>query len=363
MSAVGVVAGRFRIERELGFGGMASVYLARDEELGRLVAVKLMHEQLASDETFRRRFVREARLAARLSHPNVVSVFDAGTDGDGRPFIVMEYVDGTTVASLGVLPVDRAVEVALQACAGLAHAHALGLVHRDVKPHNLLVRVDGAVKVADFGIARAAEEAGLTKTGTILGTAAYLAPEQSVGGEVTPATDVYGLAAVVYACLAGRPPHPFTSPVELVKAQHEPVTPLRDLAPAVPPALERVLMESLASDPAARPGDAGELGRRIAEASGGDLELAPTEPIARTAVLAPAPTEPLRPARQRRRLAVPALAAAALAAIAGGLAITLGGRAKPVPPPAAPHVAPIPTVGSAAEQAKNLAAWLRRYAR
>src|SRR5438034_7647691 len=152
--------GRYRIERLLGRGGMADVYLARDVELGRPVAVKVLAERLAGDEAFRKRFLREARLAAGLSHPNVVGVYDAGEEA-GRPYIVMEYVGGETLADLlarrGKLPAGESVALALQVCSGLGHAHAAGLVHRDVKPQNLLLRGDGTVKITDFGIARAAE--------------------------------------------------------------------------------------------------------------------------------------------------------------------------------------------------------------
>jgi serine/threonine protein kinase len=184
MSGEAVAHGRYRLERPLGHGGMASVYLALDTELDRPVAVKLLAENLSGDESFRVRFVREARLAAGLSHPNVVGVYDAGEE-DGRPYIVMELVEGETLADVLArrkrLPPDVAVGLALQACAGLERAHAAGLVHRDVKPQNLLVRRDGTLKVADFGIARAAEATALTQVGTVLGTAAYLSPEQLAG--------------------------------------------------------------------------------------------------------------------------------------------------------------------------------------
>src|SRR5439155_12803791 len=165
MSTDSLVGGRYRLERLLGDGGMASVHLARDEELDRPVAVKSLRAGLASDETFRERFIREARLAAGLSHPNVVQVFDAGRDEAGHPYIVMECVEGETLAAelarRGRLPLERTLSLGRQACAGLAHAHEAGLVHRDVKPHNLLVRPDGVLKVADFGIARAAANADL----------------------------------------------------------------------------------------------------------------------------------------------------------------------------------------------------------
>ncbi len=195
--------GRYTIERELGHGGMAIVYLARDEELRRHVAIKVLAVHLAGDETFRARFLREARLAGRLSHPNVVQVYDAG-ETDGRPFIVMEYVPGRTLADCGKLPAERAAELALQACAGLQHAHDAGLIHRDMKPGNLLLREDDVLKIADFGIARAAESTRQTQAGSVLGTAAYLAPEQAAGQDVTSAADVYSLGAVLYELLTGH---------------------------------------------------------------------------------------------------------------------------------------------------------------
>ena len=201
--------GRYRIERTLGHGGMAAVYLAYDEELHRRVAVKVLAEHLRGDESFRARFLQESKLASRLSHPNVVQVYDAG-EAEGSPYIVMEYVPGRHGrASAGSCASPKRVPLALQACAGLQHAHDAGLVHRDVKPANLLVREDDVLKIADFGIARAAELTRLTQHGTVLGTAAYLSPEQAAGEEVTAATDIYSLGAVVYELLTGRPPYEF----------------------------------------------------------------------------------------------------------------------------------------------------------
>ena len=219
MSETIVQGGRYRLEHPLGHGGMATVYLAHDEELGRPVAIKLLAERLAGDPDFRTRFLREARLAARLSHPNIVTVYDAGEAEDGRPYIVMEYVPGTTFAELGQIAPSEAVELAIQASRGLAHAHAAGLVHRDVKPQNLLLREDGTVKVADFGIARAAETTALTQVGTVLGTAAYLSPEQALGEQVTAAAYIYSLGAVLYELLTGRPPYEFDSLADLATKQ------------------------------------------------------------------------------------------------------------------------------------------------
>jgi eukaryotic-like serine/threonine-protein kinase len=341
LNAPSVGGGRYRLERPLGHGGMASVYLAHDAELDRPVAVKLLAESLAGDSAFRRRFLREARLAARLSHPNVVAVYDAGEADGGRPYIVMEYVDGTTLEGCGPLPPDEAVGLAVQACHGLAHAHAAGLVHRDVKPHNLLLRTDGTLKVADFGIARAAEATALTQVGSVLGTAAYLAPEQAAGEEVTAAADVYSLGAVLYELLAGRPPYQPASLADL--ADPPEIRPVGELAPDVPRRVEDAVMRALARNPAYRPASADELAREL-----GHQKTAATRVASRA------------PARRRTRwwLAVPV--AAAIGAVAAGL--VLATREDGTPPPRRPAPAaarPIPPGANAQEQARNVAAWLR----
>src|SRR4051794_12235455 len=270
-----LVGGRYRIERPLGHGGMATVFAARDEELGRPVAIKLLADGAAGDPEVRSRFLREARLAGRLSHPNVVRVFDAGEDG-GRPYIVMELVDGETVADLlarrGRLDPAEAISLGRQAAAALQHAHDAGLVHRDVKPQNLLLRRDGTLEIADFGIARAAESTRLTLAGTVLGTAAYLAPEQALGDDVGPAADVYSLGAVLYELLAGEPPFRFESLAQIA-TERPPLRPLRELAREVPPALEDVVMRALARNPAYRQASAAELGAELAAA----VQEAPTE--------------------------------------------------------------------------------------
>ncbi|MEX2212331.1 MAG: serine/threonine-protein kinase, partial [Gaiellaceae bacterium] len=256
------------MERRLGRGGMADVYLAHDEELDRPVAVKVL-ASLGEDEEARQRFMREARLAARLGHPNVVTVYDVG-EHEGAPCIVMEYVEGETLADLiarrGRLPADEVVRLAAQACAGLQHAHDAGLVHRDVKPQNLLVRADGTLKISDFGIARAAEGGTqVTTAGTILGTVGYLAPEQLTDGAVTPAADLYGLGAVLYEALTGRPPLKVLTLADLPRAHTQPIEPVRALAPETPPALEAVVMQALARRPEERPGSAAELARLLGE--------------------------------------------------------------------------------------------------
>jgi serine/threonine protein kinase len=344
-----VLDSRYRIERPLGQGGMASVYLAHDEELDRPVALKILADHLAGDATFRDRFEREARLAARLSHPNVVRVFDVG-ESDGRPFIVMEYVEGDTLADElgrhGPLRPDRAVELALPICSGLEAAHDSGLVHRDVKPRNLLLRPDGVLKIADFGIARAAESTRLTEIGTILGTAAYLAPEQAQGLEATPAADLYSLGAVLYELLTGRVPYTSTSLVELIaKQQAGPPAPIGE----VPAALELAVISCLEPDPSERPASAGALADELAAAQ------APTIPLERGA---PGPPV-LHVGSQRRRWGAVVLLALALVALYFVVRSRNTGAPAPAPPA---KVAPIPAGSTPAEEAQNLAAWLREHA-
>jgi len=346
-----LAAGRYRVERELGRGGMATVYLAHDEELGRRVAVKVLPERLADDDSFRARFLREARLAGRLSHPNVVRVYDAG-EADGRPFIVMEYVPGRSLADSGRLPAARVAELGMQACAGLQHAHDAGLVHRDVKPANLLVREDGVLKIADFGIARAAESTRHTQAGTLLGTARYLAPEQIAGEDATSASDVYSLGAVLYELLTGRPPYAFSSLAELAAMQADgSIEPVCDVEPSVPRELEAAVMHALARDPGFRPASAAELGQELA--AGHDEQ--PTRP------LPPRHTTFSVPGRGGTLWLGGALLLAGIA-VALGLA-QLGGDTKTSPPPAPPHVAPPAPAPSAEQQARNLARWLHMHSR
>src|SRR5437660_2296011 len=200
---------RFAVERTLGRGGMATVYLARDVRLDRPVALKVLAEHFTGDEAFRERFLREARLAARFIHPNVVQVYDVGEDARG-PLIVMEYVEGDTLADelerRGRLPAGEVVDIGLQVCSALEAAHAEQLVHRDIKPQNILLQPNGQVKIADFGIARSLAVTSQTALGTVLGTAGYLAPEQARGEQVTAAADLYSLGVVLYELLAGQTP-------------------------------------------------------------------------------------------------------------------------------------------------------------
>ena len=252
------VAGRYRLSRRLGAGGMSTVFLATDGVLERPVAVKLLAEHLAEDEDFVARFRREALAAARLQHPNIVQVFDSGQDPESdRHFIVMEYVDGPSCAEVlreqRTLDVDETVRIVRDACHGLEYAHRAGVVHRDVKPGNLLLTADGILKLADFGIAKAAEQTRITQVGSVLGTAAYLSPEQAAGHEAGPPSDLYSLGVCAYQFLTGRLPHEYGSLTELaLKQQNDPVEPITAFRDDVPASLDRAIRAALERDPNAR---------------------------------------------------------------------------------------------------------------
>ena len=291
MSTPQEVAGRYRLDRRLGAGGMSTVFMAIDTVLERPVAVKLLAEHLADDEAFVARFRREALAAARLQHPNIVQVFDSGLDEpSGRHYIVMEYVEGPSCADLirdqGVLDIDQAVGIVRDACHGLDYAHRAGVVHRDVKPGNLLISKDtGAVKLADFGIAKAAEQTRITQVGSVLGTAAYLSPEQATGAESTPASDIYSLGVCAYQFLSGRLPHEYGSLTELaLKQQNDEIEPIRSFRPEVPETLDRAIRVSLARDPEQRYASALDMAQAVQAGARGD-ESETTQILERTAML------------------------------------------------------------------------------
>jgi len=269
------IVGRYRIEGRLGVGGMSTVQLAFDQRLERYVAIKLLAEHLADDPTFVSRFRREALSAARLVHPNIVQVFDFGFDERARQhFIVMEHVPGHSCAELlrdhGPMPVEQAVDVVTQACRGLDYAHRNGVVHRDVKPGNLLVSDSDVVKLADFGIARATDQSSITQVGSVLGTAAYLAPEQARGDEAGPRADLYSLGVVAYQLLTGRLPYEASSLSELaLKQQREPPASVDELNPRLPPELADAISMALALDQEDRPETAVLLGEAIAQGARG----------------------------------------------------------------------------------------------
>jgi beta-lactam-binding protein with PASTA domain/tRNA A-37 threonylcarbamoyl transferase component Bud32 len=256
-----VLGGRYRLVELLGQGGMATIFRATDAQLGREVAVKVLHPQYGRDPDFVARFRQEAQAAASLSHPNIVAVYDFGTDADG-PYIVMELVDGEDVATLlarnGPLPPRQAARLAAEVAHALAAAHARGIVHRDVKPGNILVSSDGRVKVADFGIARAWADARLTLPGVTLGSVHYFSPEQALGEQATEASDIYSLGVVLYELLTGRRPWEGDTPASVAMARVSAPPPLVSaVRPNVPPALEAIDRTALSPDPAARFPNAG----------------------------------------------------------------------------------------------------------
>ena len=328
MQMVGeVIAGRYELEELVGTGGMSTVYRARDRLLERHVAIKVLHEHYSRDEDYVERFRREARAAAKLSHPNIVTVIDRG-EADGRQFIVFEYVDGRNlkqlVRSRGRLPVRDALELGVEIGRALSFAHAQGFVHRDVKPQNVLLG-NGDVKVTDFGIARSLDvRAGLTQTGTVLGTSEYISPEQATGREVDARTDVYSLGVVVYELLAGDPPYSGDSFVAVaMRHVSEPVPSITARRPDVPLRVDAALQRAMAKDPDERFQSMGEL---VAELTACVAALGDTDDERTVIVAPPVAPPPPRARRRRRRLSPLVLASVALAALGVGAAAYFGLR-------------------------------------
>ena len=262
-----VLSGRYRLESKLGSGGMSTVYLALDEVLDRPVAVKLLHREISEEADQLERFRREARSAARLSHPNLVGVIDAGED-DGRPYIVFEYIDGRTlkrrIQDEGPLPVDEAVAYGIEIGRGLTAAHARKLVHRDVKPQNVLIDPDGRAKVTDFGIARSLESKGLTATGRVLGTTDYVSPEQAMGEDVDERSDVYSLGVVLYEMLTGDVPFQAETQVGVaMKHVNEPMPDVQAKRPEVSAVVASVVDRATTKDPRDRYNSVAEMVRDL----------------------------------------------------------------------------------------------------
>ncbi len=267
-------AGRYRLLRKLGSGGMADVWLAEDRELGRRVAIKILHERYANDEQFVERFRREATHAAGLSHQNIVSIYDRGSI-NGSYFIVMEYVEGRTLKELlvarGTCPVPVAISYARQILAALRFAHRNGIIHRDIKPHNVIVDHEGRIKVADFGIARAGTTSQMTEAGSIIGTAQYLSPEQARGAPVDESSDLYSIGIVLYELVTGKVPFTGESAVEIAMKHlsHVPETPSH-IRHEIPHDLDLVILRALAKDPADRYRSAAEMDRDLELVARGD---------------------------------------------------------------------------------------------
>ena len=331
-----LLSNRYRLESKLGSGGMSTVYLAVDETLGRKVAVKVMHQEISDQQDQLERFRREARAVAQLSHPNLVGVIDAGTDG-GRPYIVFEYVPGQTlkqkISSDGGLPLDEATAYAIEIGRGLQAAHSVRLIHRDVKPQNVLIDAEGRAKITDFGIALSLESHGLTATGRVLGTTDYVSPEQAMGREIDARTDVYSLGILLYEMLAGDVPFKAETQVGVaMKHVNETVPSIQRRRPDASAALAAAVERSTAKEPKDRYSDMnaflrdleGALEVEVARAGGATGEA--------TSVLDSVP-EKRRRLVTRRRVSwagVALLVAAAAAAIA---IAALSGREGPSPEP------------------------------
>src|SRR4051794_3222543 len=303
--------GRYRLDAQIGAGGMSTVYRAFDVTLERRVAIKLMHREIASDSDQLERFRREARSVAQLSHPHIVGVIDVGED-DGRPYIVFEYVEGETlkdrIRRMGSLPIDEAVAYAIEIARALGAAHARGIVHRDIKPQNVLIDEEGTAKVTDFGIARSLDDEGLTADGRVLGTTDYVSPEQALGHDVNGQSDLYSLGVVLYEMLTGDVPfHGENQVAVAMKHVREDLPDVQRLRPEVSAATAALLDRMTDQDPEHRSPDDGAL---IA-----DLEEVLALEGARTghatgeapAVLRPPPAEPRRRLPLRLRLHKPLL--------------------------------------------------------
>jgi serine/threonine-protein kinase len=333
-----LIAERYELEELVGTGGMSSVYRANDRLLDRKVALKVLHQQYTDDEEYVERFRREARSVAQLSHPNIVTVIDRG-EADGRQFIVFEYVDGENLKSVvnanGAMPVETAVSLAHQVARALAFAHEHGLVHRDVKPQNVLLNGDGRAKVTDFGIARSLDvQHGMTQTGTVLGTSDYIAPEQAQGQQVSAQTDVYSLGVVLYELLTGEVPFAGENFVAVAMRHiNEPAPSVRERRPDVSPRLDAALQRAMAKDPRDRfpsmDAFSAELAACLQELDRGAGEEA--------TVYVPPPASPPRAPRRRPRAAqLAVLLVAVLAAAAIAAAIIAWRHSQHHSPPAPP---------------------------
>jgi tRNA A-37 threonylcarbamoyl transferase component Bud32 len=319
--------GRYRLDAQIGAGGMSTVYRAFDTTLERRVAVKLMHREIASDSDQLERFRREARSVAQLSHPHIVGVIDAGEE-DGRPYIVFEYVEGETlkerIRRMGRLPIDEAIAYAIEIARALGAAHARAIVHRDIKPQNVLVDEEGSAKVTDFGIARSLEDEGLTADGRVLGTTDYVSPEQALGHDVDGQSDIYSLGVVLYEMLTGDVPFHGENQVSVaMKHVREDLPDVQMMRPEVSARLAAVLDRMTEKDLAQRHPDAAAVELDLEDALAAEAARTGTSTGEATAVLRTLPADARRRLPLRLRLRVPALLLVLMVAVAGAVTYLL----------------------------------------
>ena len=327
-----VIGGRYELKHVVGTGGMSTVHCAFDTLLERNVALKILHAQYGEDEEYVERFRREARAVAQLSHPNIVTVIDRGEE-DGKQFIVFELVEGDNLKELvergGPLPVRRVLDLGLEIGRALAFAHGQGLVHRDVKPQNVLLNADGLAKVTDFGIVRSLDAVGHTQTGTVLGTSHYIAPEQARGERVDAQTDVYSFGVVLYELLTGEVPYPGDSFLSVaMKHVNDPIPSVLERRPDAPVRLATLIERCMAKEPAGRPASMDEV---VSELLSVCADLDGREDGEGTMIMRAPPAVPSRPprraARERRVPVWPVLLVLLLlTAVVGGILLTRGGE-------------------------------------
>jgi serine/threonine protein kinase len=369
-AAAEVVADRYELKSEIGHGGMATVYRAWDRRLGRDVAIKLLAPALAADPVVRRRFEAEANVAACVSHPNVVTIFDTN-ERDGHPFIAMECLSGETLArelSVGPLPAERVRRVALDVLGGLGAAHAFGVIHRDIKPSNLLIGDDGKIKIADFGIAKSVDSADHTATGNVMGSVAYIAPERLRGQSATVESDLYSLGVVLYECVAGAKPFSGDAPATVAHAiATTSPRPIRTVRADVDDDLATVIDRALAKHPGERYASAAEMAAALLVGPDPDRTVIATvagrldEPTARSPTVsstlestrAHAPPREPNPARPKRSAVRATAAATAIAAIIVIALVAIGFvRSTPNPAihaPSSPTASSIPPAGQSSQ--------------
>ena len=326
-----ILGNRYELIEKIGEGGMSYVYRARCQILDRIVAIKILKEEYSNDQAFVSRFRTEAMAAARLSHPNIVNIYDVGQQDDVY-YIVMEYVEGTTLKDLiaqeAPLPVGRAIDIAVMICDGIQHAHDKGIIHRDIKPHNILITTTGMVKVADFGIAQAISKKTITFGGNIVGSVHYISPEQAKGEPVTIATDIYSLGCVLYEMLTGKPPFDAESPVTVaLKHIHDEITPPRQINESIPMALEGIIYRAMEKIPEKRFNSAQKMRNDLLNMDGAYAGYKPGYMSKETIMMPPISEERMDETVKKRKLRTTGIIAIiALLGLFSGMLVMLGGN-------------------------------------